>query len=56
MKVGDRIKFRSPTRYSNVTAIRVIREILPNGYVTVGFQGWKDFYVRPHEILEVIEA
>lgn len=51
IKVGDRITFKSPTRYSFRKATRVVNGFLW-GRPTVRFGGWADFAVRPWEIIE----
>lgn len=51
--IGDRIVFRSITRWNDKIATRIV-----NGYVcgnpTVRFGGWRDFVVRPDEIVAII--
>ena len=57
IKVGDRIKFRSPTRSGNKAVWRVVNGHWPDTkWPTVRFDGWNDFVVRPHEIIDHIEA
>lgn len=51
MKIGDWIKFKSPTRAGNKSAVRKI-----NGFKgdkpTVKFNGWSNFIILPNEIID----
>ena len=53
MKLGDYIKFRVALREGMRTATRKITGFY-DGKPTVGFNGYRDFIVRPAEILEVL--
>ena len=53
-EIGDRIKFRAVTRWSNQTLVRVVNGYWSNGFPTVRAHGCADFVVKPKEILEVI--
>ena len=65
-RIGDRITFRSPTRWSCVKATRKV-----NGFwklyaddkctviahwPTVRYGGYAEFIVRPHEIISIEEG
>lgn len=52
IKVGNWIKFRSPTRAGTFTVTRKVNGF-SNGYPTVRYIGWCNFSVKPREILEV---
>ena len=47
IKVGDRIRFRSPTRHSDKQVWRTVTAVNP---VCVRFQGWAEFQVHADEI------
>lgn len=51
--IGDTIRFRSVTRWSNKAATRKV-----NGFYgdcpTVRFGGWSQFVVHPREVLEIV--
>jgi len=51
--IGRIVIFRAITRWGAAKATRKIKGIRPNGGVIVTFGGWKDFYVRPGEIIEI---
>ena len=51
INVGDRIRFRSPCRWSDRIVWRKVKRIGID-HVTVRF-GWPDFQVRLHEIIEI---
>ena len=52
-RVGDRITFRSITRWSAKATTRVVKAIDPDGSVAVRYGGWGDFRVLPAEIVAV---
>jgi hypothetical protein len=54
VKVGDRIKFRSPTRVSDRTVTRKVVSLDPLGRPCVVYEGWSDFVVRWDEVQEVL--
>lgn len=54
--VGKKMTFRSPTRWSNQKATRVIRRIDWLGRPCVKFGGWDDFIVHEHEIIDIEEV
>lgn len=56
VKVGDRIRFRAATRWSNAAVWRKVNGFWANGMPTVRFGGWDNFVVQPGEILEVERA
>jgi hypothetical protein len=56
MKIGDRIKFRSPTRSGNSAAWRKVKGFDSFGRPLVGFHGWDRFVVLPSEVLEIEPA
>lgn len=51
MKVGDLLTFKSRTRFHYRKATRVIRGFSVMGYPEVAYSGWRDFIVRPSEII-----
>jgi hypothetical protein len=51
--IGLKVTFRSPTRWSNQKATRIIRDVREDGGVEVVFGGWWRFSVREHEIIEI---
>jgi len=54
IKVGDRIRFRSPTRNQDRTVWRTVNGFWPNtDKPTVRFNGWPDFVVYRDEITEI---
>lgn len=55
MEVGDRITFRSPTRWADRTVTRVVKAIQAD-HPVVRYGGYGEFIVRPHEVREVIPA
>lgn len=56
MKIGDRIKFKALTRWSNRAVWRKIVGFDSHGRPEVRFGGWSSFVVAKHEILEVEAA
>jgi hypothetical protein len=52
--IGDRIKFRAATRWSDKAVIRKIVAIGDDGKPEVRFGGWSNFVVRPHEVIAVV--
>lgn len=56
IKIGDRIQFRAITRWSGVATWRKVNGFDSRGWPTVVFGGWRDFIVRPHEVLQVEQA
>lgn len=55
IKVGDRIKFRSWTRYGTKTAVRIVHKV-DEHFAYVSYFGInKGFCVKPHEIIEVVK-
>ncbi len=52
-RVGDRITFKSATRSHYRRATRLVRRVNPDGSCEVGYHGWANFVVYPHEILDV---
>ncbi len=51
IEIGDRIKFKAVTRWSNEAVWRVVTAIHP--CVCVRFGGWAEFQVRDGEIVDV---
>ena len=51
-QIGDAIKFRSATRWSNRVATRIINGTYC-GNPTVRYSGCPNFIVRDYEILEI---
>ena len=51
-KTGQRITFKSPTRYGCIKATRIINGTF-NGLPTVRFNGWVNFVIRQNEIIEI---
>lgn len=56
VRIGDRIKFLSPTRNGAVTVWRMVNGAWVDGQPTVRFQGCANFIVHWHEISEVDPA
>ena len=56
LQIGDRIRFRAVTRWSDRPAIRVIRGFDRYNRPLVRFGGWSDFIVERHEIIERIQG
>lgn len=54
LKIGDRIRFRAVTRWSDSPATRIIRSFDCNNRPVVRFGGWSYFIVERSEILEVV--
>ena len=54
VKVGDRIRFRSPTRFSNAVAVRKVKSVDMFGRAEVRYAGCSNFIVRNEEILEIV--
>ncbi len=52
IKPGDYIVFMAACRYSNEKARRKVQTV-EGGLVTVRYAGYSNFYVKPHEIIEV---
>lgn len=51
---GDRITFKAATRHSYRKVTRVVNGFwLSTNKPTVRYQGWSDFAVQAHEIIEV---
>lgn len=50
IKIGDQIKFRAVTRWSNKAVWRKVTGFGPNGAPAVRYGGYSEFYVRPAEI------
>lgn len=55
LKLGDRIKFRAVTRWSDKPVWRKVNGFC-NDHPTVRYGGWSQFVVRPTEIIEVKAA
>ena len=54
IKIGDRIKFRSPTFSGPTGAVwRKVNGFSNDGKPTVRFNTWPDFVVRKHEIIQI---
>jgi hypothetical protein len=51
-QVGDLIKFKSVTRWSNAAVWRVVKELTQDGGAMVRFGGWDRFVVRNNEIID----
>lgn len=51
-KIGQKITFKSPTRYGCIKATRIINGSF-KGLPTCRFNGWADFVVRKNEIIEI---
>jgi len=52
--IGDSIKFKAPTRNSNKAVWRKVNGFWGDTNMpTVRFEGWSDFAVKIHEIIEV---
>jgi glutamate-1-semialdehyde aminotransferase len=51
IKVGDQIKFNSPTRSARAPAVRVVTGRDHINRVTVRYHGYGDFIVYDHEII-----
>jgi hypothetical protein len=54
IKLGDRIKFKSATRWSGKAATRVVNGF-HNGCPTVRYSGWGKFIVRLEEVIEIVD-
>ena len=53
IRIGDRIKFRSPTLSGPTGAVWRKVNGFSNGKPTVRFNTWPDFVVRKSEIIEI---
>ena len=51
--IGRRITFRAVCVWDSGKVTRTIRGTDRRGHALVQFGGWKDFAVRPHEILSI---
>ena len=51
--IGKSITFRSPTRWSDCKAKRLIRSIDGIGRPCVKFGGWGDFAIHEHEVIDI---
>lgn len=56
IKIGDRIRFRAVTRWSDKPATRKVVDIDQEGRPLVRFGGWSNFIVERNEVLEVLPA
>jgi hypothetical protein len=56
MKIGDRIRFRAVTRWTDKPAVRQIRGFDHHDRPLVRFGGWSDFIVERSEILHHLPA
>lgn len=54
IKVGDRIKFKTWTRDGNHTAIRKVTEISETFGFGVRFWSYNLFWLKPTEIIEIV--
>ena len=54
--IGKRVVFRSLCRWNSAKATRIIKGINEWDGPTVRFGGCSDFYVKPYEVIEIIEA
>lgn len=54
-KIGDWIKFKAITRWSEKPAIRKIVGVTDRGEPEVRYGGWSNFVVRQNEVIEIIE-
>ena len=51
---GDRVTFRALTRHSNEIATRDVWNVYPDkDMISVRYQGYQNFYVYNHEIIEI---
>ncbi|WP_292960525.1 hypothetical protein [Novosphingobium sp. UBA1939] len=55
IRIGDRIKFKAATRSSYRVAVRKVNGFTPDGRPTVGYHGWSNFVVEPHEIIDRLD-
>lgn len=55
-KIGDRIVFKAACRYSYKKVTRIVKHIDGFGRPEVGYNGYSNFIVMHHEILDVIAA
>jgi hypothetical protein len=54
IKIGDRIKFKSPTRNGSFSTWRKVNGFWGNTNMpTVRFEGWSNFAVKIHEIIDI---
>jgi len=53
--IGKRVTFRSPRKWSNDKATRIITNVTERGWICVNFEGCRPFYVYPHEVIELHE-
>jgi len=51
-KIGQKITFKSPTRWGNSKATRIINGTW-NELPTVRFGGWSNFVIKENEIIEI---
>jgi hypothetical protein len=51
-KTGQRITFKSPIRFGNFKATRIINGTF-NGLPTVKFNGWPAFVIKENEIINI---
>jgi hypothetical protein len=56
IRVGDHIRFRAITRWSDKPATRKVVGIDLEGRPLVRFGGWDNFIVERREVLEVLPA
>ena len=54
IKIGDRIKFKSPTRNGSISVWRKVNGFWsPTKMPMVRFNGWSNFVVKLSEIIEI---
>ena len=56
LKIGDRIRFRAVTRWSDKPAVRKVVGFDQQGRPLVRFGGWPEFIVEPCEVLDVLDG
>lgn len=56
LKIGDRIRFRAVTSWSDKPAVRIVRGFDRNNRPLVRFGGWSEFIVERREILDIIDG
>lgn len=53
IEIGDRITFKSPTRWADRKATRVVKGFDPHGRPEVAYGGCPYFIVQLHEVISV---
>lgn len=53
--IGKRVEFRALCYWNSAKATRIIKDVTKAGGPIVRFGGFGNFYVRPHEVIEIFE-